>query len=182
MELKDYCNGTYSIICICEGTAEEDVMNWLLDEDRLILKRKDLVGKNRYQLTRTRKVRKIENEMLNLDFEKPVVIFRIIDSRSEKFVLSNLYKHRFDVVSFRTNPEIEILMISFKGDLHRFMTKHSREKPSVYATKKYKLKHIKQKGMMKSFFDGNINSLIASLKTHKSKIGRNHLTIYDLIQ
>lgn len=58
MGVEEYCNGDYLIICSCEGTAEEDIINWLLDEDKLLFSREDLIYKN---ITRLRTAKKIEN-------------------------------------------------------------------------------------------------------------------------
>ncbi|MEA1975237.1 MAG: hypothetical protein U9N10_06710 [Bacillota bacterium] len=181
MGVEKYCNGDYLIICICEGTAEEDVINWLLDEDLLLFSRDELVGKTRGKLTRTRKANKIESEILSYDFDKDVVIFRIIDSKNEKFELGNLYKERHDVVNYITNPEIEILMISKCGELDKYTRKFSRQKPNEYAKEQYKVKKIKSKGTFYDFFEGDINLLIGALREHKSKKGKGHLTIYDLL-
>lgn len=182
MGVKDYCNGDYFIICICEGRAEEEVINWLLDEEKLLFKRSDLVGKNRYKITRIRKAKKIESEILNFDFDKPVVIFRILDSKNEKFEFGKLYKERYSVINYITNPEIEILMITIRGDLHKYTTKHSKQKPSEYAKTQYRIKNIKQSGVFYDFFDGEIDLLLESLEEHKSKKGKDHLTIFDLLK
>lgn len=181
MEIKNYCTGEHYILCLCEGTAEEDIMNWLLDENRLLFTRKDLIDK---KFIRTRIVKKIEDIYLSLDYDKPIVIMRIIDSKKEKFNLGNLYKGRFEVMNIITNPEIEILMIVNRGDLHSYATKQTREKlkPSEYAAKHYRIKKIKQSGTMKDFFNNDIDSLVHSIREHKSKKGKGHYTLADIIK
>lgn len=182
MEIRDYCKGNYEIICSCEGAAEEDVINWLLDEDKLLFSREQLVYK---KVTRIRSVKEIENKFLNLDYgDKSVVIFRIIDSRNEKFTLGNLFRDRFDVINYNTNPEIEILMIIKMGDLQKYTNQSgkSKLKPSEHATKHYKLKKIKQSGTIKEFFNHEIEPLVNSIREHKSKIGKGHFTICDLLK
>jgi hypothetical protein len=182
MEIKDYCKGNYDIICSCEGSAEEDVINWLLDEDKLLFSREQLVYK---KITRIRSVKEIENKFLNLDYEdKSVVIFRIIDSRNEKFTLGNLYRDRFDVINYNTNPEIEILIIIEMGDLQKYTNQSGKNKlkPSEYATRQYKIKKIKQSGTFADFFDNDIDSLVNSIREHKSKLGKGHFTICDLLK
>lgn len=182
MELEKYCNGDYYIICSCEGTAEEDVINWLLDEDKLLFSRKNLVGEHRGKVTRLRTAKKIENKILGFDFDKSVVIFRIIDSKNEKFQLGNLYRESCGVVNYVTNPEIEILIITINGDLQKYMKKFSRIKASEYAKDEYKIKNIKQKGTFREVFGNDVNLLVEALKEHKRVKGKNHLTIYDLIR
>lgn len=96
------------VLCICEGTAEEVILNRLLDENCLIFNRDQVIDK---ALTRIRQARKIESSFLNRDFAKEVVILRIIDSRREKFNLGKLYRERFSVYDILTTPEIEMLMV-----------------------------------------------------------------------
>ena len=179
MDVKEYCNGDYLIICSCEGTAEEDTINWLLDEDKLLFSREDLIYK---KITRLRTAKKIENEFLNLDYDKPVVIFRVLDSTKEVFQLGKLYKDRFDVCDYITNPEIEILMVIDAGDLDSYTKKFSRFKPSDYLSNTYKIKGIKKSGMIREFFNGDIERLILSIREHKSKKGKKHLTLFDLLK
>lgn len=165
---------------ICEGTAEQDIIEWLLEEDRLLFNKDSLVDK---RITRIRKAKKIEKEFLSLDYDKPVVIFRIIDSRNEKFTLGNLYKDRFTVRNLITNPEIEILMIIDKDDYQNYTKKwESKVKPSEYASTQYKIKKIKQQGTIKDFFNSDIDSLISAIKSHKKMKGKKHLTINDILK
>lgn len=72
------------VICICEGAAEETIMNLLLDHDCLCFSRDNLVGRS---ITRKRKASEIEREYLQRGYTKSVVILRILDSRSENFRL-----------------------------------------------------------------------------------------------
>lgn len=173
------CNDEYYVICICEGTAEQEIIEWLLDEDKLLFKRKDLIN-NKTERSRTSK--KIEGAYLNLDYDKPVLIIRIIDSKKEKFELGNLYKERYQVYNVITNPEIEMLMIVHAGDYSKYTNKHSDKKPSDYAATEYKIKGIKKSGTMRSFFKNDIDALIAAIKDHKACKGKGHATIADLLK
>lgn len=179
MGVINECNGAYYVICICEGTAEQDIIEWLLDEDKLLFKRTDLIGK---KTERSRTSRIIESLYLNLDYDKPVYIIRIIDSKKEKFELSKLYKDRFKIYNIITNPEIEMLMIIQNGDYLQYTNKHSDKKPSEYACVEYKIKKIKQRGTMKIFFNDKVDELIACIMQHKSCKGKGHLTIADLLK
>jgi|LGOV01.1.fsa_nt_gb hypothetical protein len=76
------------IICLCEGSSEEGVMNMLLNNNKLVFSRDQLVRK---KVHRRMSVRKVEDKFLNFDYGKTVVILRIIDSAREKFNLRKVY-------------------------------------------------------------------------------------------
>lgn len=166
------------VLCSCEGTAEQETIEWLLDEDKLIFSRDQMIEK---KCIKTRSAKNIERKYLSLDYDKEVVILRILDSKKDTFKLSKLFVDRFEMINCRTNPEIEILMIVHKGDYAKYRNKHSRTKPSDYAKKEYSIKNIKSSGTFKKFFS-TIENLIDSIKEHKSKNGGNHLTIFDLLK
>ena len=52
---------------------------------------------------------------MNYDYDWPVCIARVLDSRKEKFRLGNLYRDRYQVKSYITHPEIEVLVILREG-------------------------------------------------------------------
>ena len=179
MGIINECNGEYYVICICEGTAEQEILEWLLDEDKLLFKREDLIGK---KTERSRTSKKIEDSYLSLDYDKPVYIIRIIDSKNEKFELGKLYKDRYKVFNLITNPEIEMLMIIHNGDYSDYTNKHADKKPSTYASIEYKIRNIKQSGTIKNFFNNDIDSLIEAIREHKRCKGKGHYTIADLLK
>ncbi len=176
MGLEKYSDDKYLILLICEGSAEVDIINWLLDEDRLFFSRENLVFKK----VHTRKsVDKIKREFLGLDFgDKEVVIFRVIDSRKEKFNLGKLYNN--EVYTFLTRDEIENLMIIDREDYGKWS--NTREKSSVYAAREYNIKKIKSEGTMFKFFNGDIDRLLDAIKKHKKYKGSDGYTICDLLK
>lgn len=178
MGLDKLCSGKCLILCSCEGRNEEDAIDWLLDEDKLIFTRNDLIDK---KCTRDRQAKKIQDRYLSYDHEKEVVVLRIIDRVGDKFKLGKLFVDRFDVLNIITNPEIEILMILHRGDYQEYIKKGSKMKPSLYAKSNYSEMNIKTKGSVKDFF-GDINSLIGALEEHKKRYGKDHLTLYDLVK
>ena len=118
------------VICICEGAAEETIMNLLLDHDCLCFTRDNLVG---HSITRKRKASVIEREYLQRGYTKPVVILRILDSRSENFRLRPVYQERYPVYNIYTRPEIETLLIISEGAYDKYIrSKKSSLKPSLY--------------------------------------------------
>lgn len=97
------------ILCICEGAAEEGIINLLVENNVLKFSQDDLVDG---QVTRIRKAREIEKTFLNRDYgERGLTICRILDSRNESFNLKKQYAEQYEVFNIYTRPEIEILHI-----------------------------------------------------------------------
>lgn len=127
MGIKKYCNRDYIFVCVFEGRAEEDRIEWLIVEDKLIFSEENLIK------TRNRQAKKIEKNILSYDHDKPIVVFRIIDSEKEKFALNYLLKDEVSVENFITNPEIEILMIIDRSDFDKYSRKFkNKNKPILY--------------------------------------------------
>lgn len=102
MELSKY------IACICEGTAEEVIMDILLEHDKLIFNRNQLLEE---APIRCRDAKKFEARYLRKGFTNKISIIRILDSRRENFKLSKAYAHKVNVINIITAPKIEMLVI-----------------------------------------------------------------------
>lgn len=85
MELSKY------VACICEGAAEQAVIEMLLDEDKLIFKYDDLLEG---EVIRCRSAESFETQYLRKGFDGKITILRILDSRRENFKLSKAYLHK----------------------------------------------------------------------------------------
>ena len=177
MSLNKLLQGKY-LLCLCEGAAEMDIMNRLLEADLLVFHKDDLVQK---KFHKREKVEKIQEKFLNQAYEKEVVILRVIDSRSEKFNLDKAYRGRFDEIPIRTKPEIEILIILDKKGLKAFDKKKSMMKPSVFCKEVYRMKAIKKRGFMNAYFK-DIDSLVAAIREYQKKSDKSHWTIGDLLR
>ena len=180
MRIDELGSGNYYILCLCEGTAEEDVMNWLLDNHKLIFDRRDLIDGC---VIRRKKVERIQEEYLSLDFAKPLVILRVIDSRREKFTLGRAYQERYQdkVLNIHTNPEIEILMIIHRGDYERYLQREkSSIKPSDFCTREYKISGIKRQGTFRRVF-GDIEPLVHAIENYHSS-QKGELALKDLLK
>ena len=119
MELAKY------IACICEGSAEEAIMDILLDHDLLIFSREDLLEE---RVLRSRSAKKFEERYLRKGFSAPISVVRVLDSRRENFTLSKAYAHKVDVINVITAPEIEMLIIHKEKAYDKF--KRTQKKPS----------------------------------------------------
>lgn len=100
------------IACICEGGAERAILDLLLDAHKLIFEREDLIEE---EVLRCRSGREFEKRYLRKEFTDKITIYRVLDSRSERFNLSKVYELKVDVKNVITAPEIEKLIICNEG-------------------------------------------------------------------
>lgn len=162
-------------IITCEGTAEQVAVDILLEADALVFSEADVVD-----VTRLRKASDIQDNYLNLDYDWPVCIVRVLDSRKERFKLGNLYAGRFPVVSYVTHPEIEVLAIIREGSWRRWHG--GRMKPSDFCKQELGMHEVKREGFLKSYWDAD--SLTAAAREYKrlSNIPKGELCLADLIR
>ncbi len=172
MELSRY------IACICEGTAEEVIINLLLDSGKLIFSRGQLLEE---KPIRCRNAKKFEDTYLRKGFTDKISILRILDSRRENFRISKAYEHKVDVINVVTAPEIEMLVIFSEGKYKEF--KSSRKKPSDFCLQDLRLGNVKSQDFIKSYFQ-ETNRLIAAIKEYKrvSDIRKGEYTLADLLR
>ena len=94
--------------CICEGAAENAIMDILLDEELLVFSREEMLEES---VIRCRDGKKFEQKYLRKGFAEKISVIRILDSRREKFKIGKAYEHKIDVINVITAPEIEMLII-----------------------------------------------------------------------
>ena len=83
MELAKYKAG------ICEGSAEEAIIDILVDNDLLIFNREEMLEEC---VIRCRSAKRFEERYLRKGFEEQISVIRILDSRREEFRLSKAYE------------------------------------------------------------------------------------------
>ena len=113
--------------CICEGSAENAIMDILLDHNLLIFSREEMIEE---EAIRCREGKKFEEKYLRKGFMNKISVIRILDSRRENFKLSKAYANKVDVINVITAPEIEMLII-FNEDKYKEFKK-SGKKPSSF--------------------------------------------------
>ena len=74
--------------CICEGSAEEAIIDILVDNDLLIFKREEMLEEC---VIRCRSAKRFEERYLRKGFDEQISVIRILDSRREEFRLSKAY-------------------------------------------------------------------------------------------
>lgn len=167
------------VACICEGSAEQAIMDALLDSDMLIFNQDQLLEG---EIIRTRSAKQFEKRYLRKGFNQKITVLRILDSRNEKFKLNKPYKEKISVIDIITAPEIEMLIIISEGKYNDF--KKSKKKPSDFC--KMDLRYgsvIKSYDFVKDYFN-DIDKLISSISEYKrvSKIDKKEHTLFDLLK
>ena len=82
--------------CICEGSAEEAIIDILVDNDLLIFNREEMLEEC---VIRCRSAKRFEERYLRKGFDEQISVIRILDSRREEFRLSKAYEQKIDVVN-----------------------------------------------------------------------------------
>ncbi|MDK2866109.1 MAG: hypothetical protein PWP38_424 [Clostridiales bacterium] len=166
------------VACICEGSAEQAVMELLLDSNKLIFSNEQLLNE---EIIRCRNAKSFEQKYLRKGFNKKITVLRILDSRRENFNLSKAYVDKIAVIDIITAPEIEMLIIFNEDQYTEF--KKSRMKPSEYCKIKLKLQNVKSYKFVTEYFS-NVDSLCESIRKYKevSKIRNGEYTLHDLMK
>lgn len=172
-------NDSY-ILCVCEGAAETAIMELLLENDRLIFTRENLVDKKPVNI---RPAKRIEEIYLRQDYTKPVNIIRILDSTREIFKLGSLYKDRFRVYNVHTTPEIEMLIIINEGcyDKYKNKNKSRKEKPSQYCKRCFGMKGVKSTLFIREYFS-DIEALVYAIHEYNRLSTHDVLNLSDLLK
>lgn len=149
----------------------------LREADRFVFPRENVID-----ITRVRTARGIEDAFLNVEYDWPVTILRILDSRSEKFRLGNLYRERYRVVSAYTRPEIEMLAIIREDRYRDYMKVKGSRKPSVYCKDDLRMKDIKSQRFFERYWD--VDTLCDAIREYRrlSNLAKDEVCLADLLR
>lgn len=153
------------VACIVEGTAERVIITKLLDNDKLKFSRNELLDE---ELLRSRTARKFEEKYLGKSFKSKISVFRILDSKTEKFKLRKTYASKVDVINIITAPEIEILVILKEGKFDDYCKCKSKFKPSEYCSQVLRIPKVKNEDFLEEYFS-DVEELENVIKEYKSK-------------
>lgn len=170
------------VACICEGGAERAIIDLLLDHHKLIFEREDLIEE---KVLGCRKASEFEERYLRKGFTGKITVYRVLDSRSEKFCLRKAYEDKIDVINVITAPEIEKLILCKEGRYHDYekeKRKNPKLKPSSYC-KAILNKNVKSYDFVKEYFY-DIQVLIDALHEYRriSRVREDELSIWDLLR
>jgi len=166
------------VACICEGSAEKAIINLLLENDKLIFNKNQMVDR---QIIPCRDGKSFETKYLRKGFQHKITVYRILDSRKEKFKLSKVYQEKIEVVNVITSPEIEMLIIFNENKYEDY--KKSRLKPSTYCKSSLKYTDVKSYKFVEEYFR-DVDKLIQSIREYRriSDVKRGEYTLWDLLK
>ena len=141
--------------CICEGSAEEAIIDILVDNDLLIFNREEM----------------LEERVIRCRSAK----------RFEEFRLSKAYEQKIDVVNVITAPEIEMLIIHAEGAYDQF--KRSGKKPSEFCKINLRMHDVKSYDFVKQYFS-NPQLLVKAIKEYRriANIPKGEYSLSDLLR
>ena len=168
------------IALICEGAAEQAIMQLLLNNNDLKFKKEDLFYE---EILRCRNGTTFAKKYLGSEFNFKVIICRILDSKKERFSIPKEYATKIAkpeegngfAYNFFTRPEIEMVHILAHGDYDDFKNKCNRLKkgklkPSQYVRENYKdLKNCKAYNENYQYWNTNYDVLKEALIQYKRK-------------
>ena len=176
----------YSAI-ICEGSAEEAIVEILLENHCIVIENDEYLINN--GPIRIRSAKHFCDTYMGKDYGSKIDLFRIIDSKNEKFNLRNarykrLFEEKIEVINVITPPEIELLIIVSENKYDNF-ARSRYSKPSDYCKKELRIKQVKEFDFVKEYFS-DVNKLLDSIKKvhsiKKSSIPNDFRTLYDLLK
>lgn len=165
--------------CICEGGAERAILELLLEQDKLIFSKEELLEE---EIINSRRGRDFEERYLRKEFSGKITVYRVLDSRRENFKISKAYQNKVDIVNVITAPEIEMLIICNEGKYKDF-EKRKNMSPSEYCKSILRYKDVKSVSFVKEYFS-DIAVLERSLHEYRkiTKRRKNEKTLWDLLK
>ncbi|KST79103.1 hypothetical protein E34_1054 [Lactococcus lactis subsp. lactis] len=170
---------------LCEGAAEEAIIEILLNNSLI------KIEADEYLLDdgpiKVRSAEEFCERYLGTDFEGKVDVYRILDSRSEKFNFktrrsANIYEEKLNVHNIITAPEIEILIIICEDKYEKFLK--AGLKPSDFCKIYLKFRQVKTYDFIMNYFS-DFNTLLHAIKLYhqkKKKKQNTENTLYDLLK
>ena len=156
------------IAIIVEGGSERKIIDILLDKHLLKFNREDLLNE---EVINERNAKKFSKLYLGFSYDKPIVIYRVLDSHKEVFKISKPFKNKVEsTTNLYTTPEIEILFIIYFGDYDAFK-KTKNVKPNEYCKIHYKkeIAHIKSPEEVYEFWIDKPEKLVETIKEYAQK-------------
>ncbi len=153
--------------CICEGAAENAIMDILLDEELLVFSREEMLEES---VIRCRDGKKFEQKYLRKGFAEKISVIRIL-----------AYEHKIDVINVITAPEIEMLIIFAENQYKEF--KKSGKKPSDFCKENLRMSDVKSYDYVFNYFS-NSGILVEAIKEYHrtAKIPKGEYTLLDLLK
>ena len=159
---------------MCEGKNEEALVNLLIDNNKLILTREDLIGRKPYN------VRQLTHPVIKTEikhYNDEIIVYRIGDKQSDEVKVPldlKDYVSKSRIFKFCTKPELEILLIINEGMLKDY--NKSRLTPKQYALKNIKFngrKYDQSTDFLINYYEKRVNNLVNNISEYK-RIKKKH--------
>lgn len=173
------------VLIICEGQNELEIINILLENNKLIYTMDDLVGLTAYHARQIDKSTMVQNN-LNM-YNGEVEVIRIGDGLTDKLRIPKKYANKIiSVKKYCTKPELEILLILSEGLYDNFQKVKSSKKPKDFAKENISIGRTKYKNQTKFYADyygSNVDLLVEAIRKYKSlnKNKKDELYLCDLL-
>lgn len=166
-------------LVLCEGTNEKQILNLLLEHNKLIFEKDDLINLEIFHARQI--VPNIESSIRAYN-KDDITVIRIGDKLSDKLVIPESISHIIkeeNIYNYLTRPELEMLLIINKGLFKKFNKIKSKIRPKIFAEENI---HINKRfydctsDFWYQFYHKNIRALISDIKACKRlvKVVNNH--------
>ncbi|MCR5084118.1 MAG: hypothetical protein K6A65_01280 [Succinivibrionaceae bacterium] len=172
---------------VCEGTAEQDAVEWILSEDS-----NSFLGRSHHDLSYIRARSKsfsmrMVDEIQEFQYPGKVAVLYVHDSRKERWhPLTNhkssrtLSEQGIGVIDVITAPEIEILPLLSQKSWFDKWGRATKEKPSTFLSHELKRNDLKRQGTFVSLFE-SYGQFVSACGLYKRKFALDgETTIFDL--
>ena len=160
-------------LIMCEGPNEKKIMDILLEQDKLIIGRDDLVGREVYH-ARQIKTSPFVKTQLSI-YGDEVEIWRIGDKQSDKLDIPKEYRTQIkSVKKYCTLPELEILLIISEKKYKEFEKTKTNKHPKQFAKENIVYNRKRYTGETKfyeEYYGNDVAKLISAIREYKQ---RNH--------
>lgn len=174
-------------LIMCEGPNELEIINFLLENDKLIYSYDDLLGLRAYHARQISKSAIVRNE-LNI-YNGEVEILRIGDKMTDVLAVPKDYQTKVISQSkYCTKPELEMLLIVSEGLYSEYQKVKSTMKPKEFCKK-----HIIHNGVRynnttnfyTAYYGNRVDLLVRNILEYKrlnKSHSRNELYLADLLK
>lgn len=172
------------VACICEGNSEKNILSLLLEQNKLIFTKEQLLDDQIFQ-GKYRNPKNFCDQYLTMDYEESKIVILVILDKIESYAINAPYSHKVrDKHLIVTSPESEMLMIHSAGLYDEYQKEKSKKKPSEFLAEKWKMSSskIKSKQFIETFYSEN--SLVDAIKEHseKAKKDKKYSLLNDFIK
>ena len=155
------------ILVLCEGPNEMKIIDLLLEHDKLIFNKEDLVGLVPYHA-----------RQLSAPILTPVLsiytgkfdVYRIGDKQNDVLKIPKALKHRVNsVTKYCTKPELEILLL-LNERLYNNYLRNGNNKPKQYAKKHViynRQRYDNSSYFYEEYYGNRIDNLVDNIRKYK---------------